>query len=101
MARLGDLILKTSEYRPCLVNDEKALFHRWEDKSNVVAPSLMIGGAPGGTIRYTVGIVEMEDGQVKQVEPSSIKFLDNKISEYIFGDELVDDKLVYPKEIEG
>ena len=100
MAGLGDLTIKTSEYRPCLVKGEKALFHRWSDESNVVGESPIHGGHAAGTVRFTLGIVEMEDGQVKQVVPSSIKFLDNKIREYIFNDELVDDKLVYPSDIE-
>jgi len=37
----------------------------------------MIGGHPGGQIKYTLGIVEYEDGQVEQVHPREIIFLDN------------------------
>jgi len=69
-------------YRPCKVGSEKneyrkALFHRWSEFANVVEPSPMIGGHPGGQIKYTLGIVEYEDGQVEQVHPREIIFLDN------------------------
>lgn len=99
MAGLGDLVLKTSEYRPCLVNGDMALFHRWSYRQDVVAASPMIGGAPGGAVSFTVGIVEMEDGQVRLVSPDNIKFTDDMISGYAFNNEPVDDTLVYPPDI--
>ena len=37
----------------------------------------MIGRGPGGTVAYTLGIVEFEDGTIKQVFPGRIKFTDN------------------------
>ena len=66
-------ILVEHKLRPCYIDrsskkkvqKEKALFHGWSRISNVVEPSLMIGGAPGGTISYTTGIVEFEDGHVE------------------------------------
>lgn len=38
----------------------------------------MIGGAPAGQIKYTLGIVEYTDGTVWEVTPSSIKFCDGE-----------------------
>ena len=46
----------------------------------------MIGGAPGGQISYTLGLVEFEDGSVSEVSPYKIRFLDNKTAEYALPD---------------
>lgn len=73
------------ELRPCLVNGKvKALFHTWEQHSEVIAPSVMVGGHNGGEIKVLFGIVEDEKGQVARVNPTSIRFLDNKIQGYCF-----------------
>lgn len=69
---------KAPMLRQCTVNGEKALFHRWEDFASVVEPSPMVGGHPGGQIRETYAIVEMENGQVKEVRPSKVVFTDTK-----------------------
>ena len=66
--------ISTSEYRPCILDGMKALFHRWEEKSWVVPPSPLVGGHSGGTVRGVYAIVELEDGTVREVEPSAIKF---------------------------
>ncbi len=44
----GTITFATSEYRPCLVKGQHALFHRWEDNSEIYAPSVMIGGHEDG-----------------------------------------------------
>lgn len=62
--------------------EEKALFHCWEQWSNTVAPSILKGGSPGGQVSETYGIVEFEDGTVKSVHPSLIRFLDNPFNDY-------------------
>lgn len=62
--------------RPCMVDDKKALFHRWSHKAQVVDPSLAIGGHSGGRLEQTVAIVEYEDGTVAEVYPYRVKFLD-------------------------
>lgn len=69
---------KAPHLRPCTVDGEKALFHRWEDYKYVVAPSPMVGGHPGGQMSQTYAIVEMENGQVREVKPSNIIFSDTK-----------------------
>ena len=80
----GTITMTSAEYRPCYVNEEKALFHRWEDKSKIVEPSVMVGGHNGGVLKYTVAIVEYENGRVAEVFPNYIKFVDGKINEYAF-----------------
>lgn len=62
--------------RPCIVNGEKALFHRWSDKAEVIPPSPMIGGHPGGQLAQTVAIIEYDDGSVHEAYPSEVRFLD-------------------------
>ena len=72
---------KSPKLRPCMVDGEKALFHRWEDYATVIEPSPMVGGHPGGQLRETFAIVEMESGQVMEVKPTKVKFEDT--SEYM------------------
>ena len=83
----GELTIKTAEYRPCIVEGRKALFHRWHTISNVLSPSPMIGGHPGGQITYTRAIIEYEDGTVSQCNPTDITFCDPPHKEYCFGAE--------------
>lgn len=76
-----------TKLRPCHVRVKggtikRALFHGWDFISEVVEPSPMIGGHPGGTVTYTRAIVELESGHITTVMPESIKFLDNKFDEY-------------------
>ena len=61
---------------------KKALFHGWVQNKIVVEPSPMIGGGPGVTVAYTLGIVEFSDGTVKQVFPERIKFADRLFDGY-------------------
>lgn len=56
---------------------ELGYFHLWEQWSNVVDASPLRGGHPGGQIGQVYGIVEFRDG-VRRVDPSSIKFCDEK-----------------------
>lgn len=80
----GTITITTSEYRPCFVDGKKALFHRWIDKSEIIAPSVLKGGHAGGVIRDTFGIVEFENGVVGEVYPHKIKFAAGKCNEYSF-----------------
>lgn len=74
--------------RPCYIANiinggkDKALFHGWTFVSNVVEPSPMIGGHPGGIIAYSTGIVELEDGRVIEVPPTSITFCKGIFNDY-------------------
>lgn len=74
------------ELRPCSVGDKKALFHMWDEVKQIVPPSNMIGGHGGGVVSETFGIVELQDGTVKECYPNEIKFLDNKFKEICFND---------------
>ena len=76
-----------TKLRPCYITikkgkKEKALFHGWNFVSNVVEPSLMIGGHPGGVIAYSTGIVELEDGRVIEVMPGNITFVKGIFQDY-------------------
>lgn len=71
------LIIENS-LRPCFVDGKRALFHRWEDKAEVVGESPLRGGHPGGQIWATLGIVEFEDGTVQEVYPVRIRFVTHK-----------------------
>jgi len=61
--------------RLCEVNGDIGYFHTWEQRSDVIEPSLMIGGSPGGQISKVFGIVEFDD-RVTRVDPTHIKFID-------------------------
>ncbi|MDE5671451.1 MAG: hypothetical protein K2J59_08330 [Eubacterium sp.] len=67
-----------NKLRPCLVNEKQAFFHKWINFSKPVEAGLTIGSAPAGIIAYTLGLVEYEDGQVDEVSPKTIKFLDRR-----------------------
>lgn len=80
----NEIVLKSIDYRPCYVKGKKALFHQWVEEAFPVPPSMSIIGDKGGQKKYTVGIVELENGEVIEVVPSGIVFADNLISEYVF-----------------
>lgn len=67
--------LEIDRYRLCEVNGKIGYFHRWAELCDVISPSPMIGGHPGGQISRTYGIVEFPD-EVREVTPSQIKFRD-------------------------
>ena len=69
--------MKRSNLRPCMVGGTiKGYFHQWAQKSEIVCPSALRGGHAGGVIADCFGIVEFEDGTVKEVYPHVIRFLD-------------------------
>lgn len=84
MASLNNEIIIKSELRPCFVKDKKALFHKWNEFSKPVPGGITPIDPPPGEIKYTLGMVEYEDGTVEEVAPHYIKFIDNKIKEYDF-----------------
>lgn len=74
------------ELRPCLFKNKKALFHRWDEVSQAVEAGFAIGSNPAGWLKYTLAIIELEDGKIVEVSPELIKFLDSEenFSEYCF-----------------
>lgn len=72
---IGNVNIKV-EVRPCYVKHKKALFHGWFNCSEIVAPSVCVGGHNGGVLMYPIGLVEFEDGKVETVNPTSIRFAD-------------------------
>ena len=81
------------KFRPCLWGGKKALFHCWFNVSEIVAPSIINSGHPGGVIAGILGLVEDENGHMHKVYPENIQFLDNGIfQEYCFTKLDVDEK---------
>ena len=74
MAKLEIPIIQST--RSCKVDGRPGYFHTWEQYSQPVPPSLMIGGHPGGVVAQVFGIVEFSDC-VQRVEPHKIKFDDD------------------------
>ena len=64
------------ERRPCYVDGERAMFHQWIIRAKVAPPSPMIGGHAGGQLWETFGLVEMEDGHMREVYPVKVVFAD-------------------------
>ena len=60
------------QVRPCKI--EKALFHCWNPNGSYLT-------------KGTVGIVELEDGQVTTVLPECLRFADNTFNEYTWNRE--------------
>lgn len=63
--------------RLCEVNGELGYFHTWEQWSDVIDSSPLLGGHPGGQVSQVYGIVEFKDG-VRRVDPYRIKFCDEQ-----------------------
>lgn len=100
----GTITMTTAEYRPCYVNEKKALFHRWIDKDEVLikfstflseddiaemleiyrTKSILPSNAGVEKVKTTFAIVEYEDGTIDEVRPQQIRFADDKINEYAF-----------------
>ena len=75
----------TDEKRPCWYKGQKAMFHRWAQRSEIVAPSPMVGGHGGGTLYWIAGIIEFENGTICEAMPEHIRFADGgEFNEYDF-----------------
>ena len=68
--------------RPCIVNQQRALFHCWEQRSEVVPSSPMVGGHSGGVVNQILGIIEREDGTIHKAYPEEIRFIDGEAKRY-------------------
>lgn len=80
----ADIVIRTSEYRPCVVGKRKGWFHCWEHKASVVGESFLRGGHSAGQISMTLGIVEFEDGTIEECAPYRIRFTDAARPELLF-----------------
>ena len=69
--------IRFSEYRPCVVNGKKALFHRFADMARTVGESPLRGGHSAGQLWEIVAVVEYENGDVDLTKPWNVKFLDS------------------------
>lgn len=74
----GTITVTCSEYRPCLVGGKKALFHKWVERAELVAPSPLRGGHQGGVVSAVLALIEFETGDVAEVYPNKLRFLDSK-----------------------
>ena len=74
--------------RPCLVKGKKHLFHYWDHRAWTVGESALRGGPAGGQCSMVLAVVEDEYGQVHEVYPRDVRFLDDRIKEYDFGGEM-------------
>lgn len=63
--------------RPCIYDGKSFAFHRWIDVANVVPPSPMVGGAPGGQFWNVNALIESGDGKVITAYPKDIAFDDS------------------------
>lgn len=98
MGKLESTItIKSGEYRPCMVNGKKALFHKWTEKENVILQcnrlvrstrlaeireeyektNIVPNGFSAVKFGETYAIVEFEKGEIELVNPQYIQFLDS------------------------
>lgn len=74
--------------RPCLVKGKRHLFHCWDHRAWTVGESALRGVPSGGQCSLVLAVVEDEYGQVHEVYPRDVRFLDDQIKEYEFGGEM-------------
>lgn len=79
--------MDTNGLRPCYISRGKGdkikgLFHCFVTESTIVDSSPMVGGHPGGVLTYTNAIVELKNGSVFRVDPSTVQFADNIFDKY-------------------
>ena len=97
-------IVIANELRPCIVNGCPALFHTWAEREGIIikaARHLTVGemkdlkatielygvipcGIAAEKQKETFALVEYEDGQIAEVKPSAVRFIDNAHNDYIF-----------------
>ena len=94
MASWNNTVIIEAVKRPCIVDGNNALFHTWSDRCEIVPPSMLKGGHGGGELRYTVGIVEYEDGTVGTVLPYEIRFIDNIHKNFSFTERATDEQSI-------
>jgi hypothetical protein len=68
-------------YRTCRYKNENYIFHCFEQWSNVIGESIVIGGHPGGQVSGVFALIENEKGNIFRVDPTAIVFTDNEFEE--------------------
>lgn len=78
MAIMSSDIIIRADLRPVWLVEtkEKALFHCWGNRSDIIPPSPMVGGHSGGVISRPVAVIELKNGEVREVPPACIRFAD-------------------------
>ncbi len=77
------------ERRLCVVHGDVGYFLGFEQYSDVVEPSLLQGGYPGGTYSRVYGLVEFASEQnldqtfIERVSPVHIKFIDREAADIL------------------
>lgn len=78
------------ERRLCIVKGRAGYFLGFEQYSDVIEPSLLQGGHPGGQYSRVYGLVEfafLEGGHdltcIKRVSPTDIKFIDREAADIL------------------
>lgn len=61
------------DLRPCIVNGEKGLFHRWFEEDD-------------GMYKRIFALVEFEGGIMAKCKMLNVVFCDNLINQYYFGE---------------
>lgn len=74
MGKFSDIKIRWRT-RLCSVNGEYGNFHVWEQYSEPVGESPLVGGPPAGVVAGVYGIVEFPDG-IRRVDPAAIRFVD-------------------------
>lgn len=69
-------------YRTCRYEDENYIFHCFEQFSNVVGESILVGGHSAGQISMVFAIIEDRKGNIYRVDPTTITFTDDKFLDY-------------------
>lgn len=64
-----------------------ALFHCWVAISEIIPPSLMVGGHGGGVVSGVVALLELGDGSMVRSAPEDLTFADGgDFGRYFFFD---------------
>lgn len=71
-----------SFYRTCRYENENYLFHCFEQWSNVIGESPMIGGHSAGQISQVFALIEDGKGNIHRVDPTTITFTDDKFLDF-------------------
>lgn len=71
-----------NNFRPCRYEDENYIFHCFEQWSYVIGESLAIGGHSAGQFSNVFALIEDKKGNIYRVDPTMVKFTDDKYLDY-------------------